>query len=184
MLVRINGSRHAFIQKEYICCNFQTFSASHLLPRITASAYARRSAGSLLLLLPPPCHSPSSWDISGDAEGENQRSQERQQTGRLLREQTQTHLLPPPQRGAENSPETGRPHRRGTGQHPETEQARGYLRSGEERAARKPTAYRPQQKWKKKAKNLERWRYSKHYNPNSLIYSREKQSPQGKRAPE
>ena len=87
---------------------FQTFSASDLLPRITASCYAR-SAGSLLLLLPPSRHSPGSWDISGDVEGVRPRSQERQQTGLLLQEQTQTHLLPPPQRGAESSPEAAFP---------------------------------------------------------------------------
>lgn len=63
-------------------------------------------------------------------------------------------------------------------------------RSGKERAARKPTAtsaYRSQEKWKKKAKNLERSRYSKHYNPNRSTAGKSrkgKQSPHRKKAPE
>lgn len=65
-----------------------------------------------------------------------------------------------------------------------------YLHSGKEQAARKCTAtraYRSHNMWKKKAKNLET-EVLKHYNLNSLIYSRKKQEgeaeSQGKRAPE
>lgn len=160
-----------FIQKEYISCIFQTSSASDLPPRTTLSHYAR-SAGSLLLLLPPPGHSPSSWDISGGrGRGETE------EPGEAPNVPSCCGSWPRPkgeQRAAQSWAGLAAG---GTEQHPKAEQAQGYLHSGKEGAAipKATDALRPQEKWKKKAKYLERPRYSKLYNPNSPIYGREKQ---------
>jgi len=150
-------------RKNIFVAFFQTFSASDLLPRTTMSCYAR-SAGPLLLLLPPPRHPPGSWDTSGTWKGRACGA------GRASAQAPAAGTDPGPPAAA--SPQGSSPGQAG-------------LTAGEQGDAPQDWAGPSCQKTHshrrspipgevKKARNLERSRYLKCCNPNSLVYGREK----------